>query len=151
LFVANAQQKFAAYPFLQSRTLDIEQDPLEQGFEPHSFDLIIAGDVLHATKDMRRTLEHVRRLLASSGTLLLVEITRMWLGLGVTFALLKGWWLFQDYDLRRHTPCLTQAKWKSLLGQVGFSDHALVADCPDAATAPHSVIIARGPQLPVST
>ena len=51
-FVARAQQRFAHYPFVRCRTLDIERDPREQGFDPHSFDLIVASDVLHATQEL---------------------------------------------------------------------------------------------------
>ena len=53
-FTAHAQHKFAQFAFVQSRTLDIERDPLEQGFDPHSFDVIIASDVLHATRTCAR-------------------------------------------------------------------------------------------------
>ncbi len=67
-FTAHAQHKFAQYPFVQYRTLDIERDPIEQGFDAHSFDLIIASDVLHATQDLRKTLDRVKQLLGSGGT-----------------------------------------------------------------------------------
>ena len=70
-FLAHASQKFAQYPFVQFRTLDIERDPLEQGFDAHSFDLIVASDVLHATEDLRKTLDRVKQLLGSGGTLVL--------------------------------------------------------------------------------
>ena len=66
-FIAHAQHKFARFAFLQSRTLDIERNPLEQGFDPHSFDVIIASDVLHATSDLRQTLERIKQLLGSGG------------------------------------------------------------------------------------
>ncbi len=79
-FIPHAQQKFAQYPFVQCRMLDIERDPLEQGFDAHSFDLIVASDVLHATKDLRQTLDRVKQLLGSGGTLVLLEMTRPWLG-----------------------------------------------------------------------
>ena len=75
-FTAHAQHKFARFAFLQSRTLDIERNPLEQGFDPHSFDVIIASDVLHATSDLRQTLERIKQLLGSGGTLVIVELTR---------------------------------------------------------------------------
>src|SRR5262249_56885310 len=52
-FTANAQHRFAQYPFAQFRTLDLEQPPLEQGFDLNSFDLIIASGGLHAAKDLR--------------------------------------------------------------------------------------------------
>ena len=129
-FTAHAQHKFARYPFVQFRTLDIERDPLEQGFDPHSFDLIIASDVLHATKDLRKTLDHIKQLLGSGGTLAIVELTRPWLFMTLIFGLLKGWWLFDD-DVRPE-PCISQESWKSLLHDAGFSDIGFVADCPEA-------------------
>src|SRR5690606_817174 len=48
-FLGRAQERFAAYPFINYALLDIEQDPAEQGFPSHGFDLIIAANVLHAT------------------------------------------------------------------------------------------------------
>ncbi len=99
-FIAHAQHKFARYPFVQYRTLDIERDPVEQGFEVHSFDLIIASDVLHATRNLHGTLDHLKQLLGSGGTMLVVELTRPWLYMTLIFGLLKGWWLFDD-DVRQ--------------------------------------------------
>ena len=64
--------------------------------------------------------------------------------------LLKGWWLFEDYDLRPDEPCIPQERWKSLLCDAGFSAPVCVADCPDADSAQHSVILARGPRLSAS-
>ena len=55
-FIAAAQQKFSRYPFVQYRPLDIELDPTQQRLIANSFDVIIASDVLHATKDLRKTL-----------------------------------------------------------------------------------------------
>ena len=148
-FTARAQQRFAQYPFLQCRPLDIERDPLEQGFEPHSFDLIIASDVLHATQDLRKTLDRVKHLLGSGGTLMLGEVTHPWLSTTLVFGLLKGWWLFDD-DVRRDGPCISQEQWKRVLDEIGFSDTTCVADSPDIDNAQHSLILTRGPQLSVS-
>lgn len=44
-FMAKAQEKFDQERNMEYRTLDISQDPEAQGFEPHSFDLIIASNV----------------------------------------------------------------------------------------------------------
>ena len=148
-FTAHAQYKFAQYPFVQCRTLDIERDPIEQGFDLHSFDLIIASDVVHATKDLRKTLNQIKSLLGAGGMVSIVELTRPWLGLTLVFGLLKGWWLFDD-DVRRDEPCVSQETWKSLLQDAGFTDTVCIADCPEADSAQHSVILARGPQLALS-
>ncbi len=145
-FTSHAQHKFAQYPFLQCRTLDVERDPLEQGFDAHSFDVIIASDVLHATANLRKTLDRLKRLLGTGGMLVIAEPTRPWLFMTLIFGLLKGWWLFED-DVRRGEPCISQESWKSLLHEAGFVDTVCVADCPAADSAQHSVIFARGPQL----
>ena len=47
MFAARAREKFSGYPFVKYQILDIERDPLAQGFEPHAYDLVIAANVLH--------------------------------------------------------------------------------------------------------
>ncbi|CCF47710.1 hypothetical protein CH063_15988, partial [Colletotrichum higginsianum] len=42
------------------KKLDIETDPVEQSFEAGSYDLIIACQVLHATKNMETTMRASR-------------------------------------------------------------------------------------------
>ena len=76
LFLGKAQDRFAIYPFITYRTLDIEKHPREQGFEPHSYDVVVAANVLHATRNLHDTLEHVSWLLAPGGLLKLCEATR---------------------------------------------------------------------------
>ncbi len=148
--VANANHKFARYPFVQYRTLDIERDPLQQGFDEHSFDLIIAANVLHATRDLRSTIDRVKRLLGSGGMLLLLEPNHPWPLSNLVFGLLKEWRAFEDHDLRPGQPYLSHSNWKDLLRQRGFEDAICIADCPDADTAHNSVILARGPEVPAS-
>jgi acyl transferase domain-containing protein len=75
------------------RKLDIETDPLSQGFEEHFYDLIIASNVVHATKTIDGTLGNVRRLLRPGGKLALVEGTTDTLFNHVIFGTLPGWWL----------------------------------------------------------
>src|SRR5262249_10257550 len=148
-FTANAQHRFAQYPFAQFRTLDLEQPPLEQGFDLNSFDLIIASGGLHAAKDLRRTLDHIKQLLGSAGMVAIAELTQPWLYTTLIFGVLKGWWLFED-DVRPYEPCIPQESWRGLLRDAGFCDVSLIADCPEPASAQHSVILARGPQLTAS-
>ncbi|HAI68980.1 MAG TPA: hypothetical protein DCM38_06025 [Gammaproteobacteria bacterium] len=109
-FMSQAKQKFRHYPFIQYQLLDIENDPIAQGFEPHSYDIILAADALHATRDLRQTLDEVKKLLASEGWLILLEITHPSRGPELTFGLLPGWWLFTDIDLRASSPLLTSQK-----------------------------------------
>jgi acyl transferase domain-containing protein/NADPH:quinone reductase-like Zn-dependent oxidoreductase/short-subunit dehydrogenase/acyl carrier protein len=149
-FTARAQHKFAEYPFVQYRTLDIERDPLEQGFDLHSFDVIVASDVLHATQDLRRTLGRVKQLLGSGGMVVLLELTSAWLGTTLVFGLLKDWWVFDEDDVRHDHPCVSSEQWKRSLCEAGFSAPMSIGDCPQAEQSLHSVILAGGPLLPAS-
>ena len=76
LFLSKAEQKFRDYPFVTFQLLDIEKDPLEQGYEPHSFDLILASEVLHATSSLRDSLANILKLLSSEGLLILLEMEK---------------------------------------------------------------------------
>ncbi|KAL8733507.1 MAG: hypothetical protein Q9181_003569 [Wetmoreana brouardii] len=57
------------------KVLDVEKAPATQGFKPHSYDFVIASNVLHATASLKRTLENTRQLLKLGGYLLLLELT----------------------------------------------------------------------------
>jgi acyl transferase domain-containing protein/NADPH:quinone reductase-like Zn-dependent oxidoreductase/acyl carrier protein/ubiquinone/menaquinone biosynthesis C-methylase UbiE len=147
LLTSHAEQKFRDFPFVQYKQLDIETDPAAQGYEPHSFDIILASDVLHATKDLSETLAHVKQLLASKGLLVLLELTNTPRWVVLVFGLLKGWWRFTDTRLRPSDPWITQKKWKEVLEDCGFADVACVADTHIGEKALHSVVIAQGPVL----
>ena len=72
------------------RKLNIEEDPVVQGFQPESYDLVIAVNVIHATVNLENTMQNVRRLLRTGGKVLLSEITTQSLGLTMTFGTLPG-------------------------------------------------------------
>lgn len=144
LFLNHAEQKFHDYPFVRYQVLDIEKDPIKQGFEAHSFDMILASDVLHATRDLGETLARVKRLLASEGLLILLEGMHTTVGVILVFGLLKGWWLFDD-DLRKNDPWISQKAWQNLLEEEGFTEIASLTDTEKTDSALHSVIMAKGP------
>ena len=103
------------------KALDIEKDVVAQGFSSHSYDLIVANLVLHATKRLEETMQNVRRLLKPGGYLLLLEITNNdQMRFGFIFGGLSGWWLGND-DGRRLSPCITSTEWHALLKKTGFS------------------------------
>lgn len=51
-------------------TLDIGQDPLQQSFEPNSYDIVLSSNAMHSSPLIR---ENCRKLLKSRGNLVLVE------------------------------------------------------------------------------
>ena len=140
---AKGEQKFRDCNFIRYQQLDIEIDPAKQGFEKHSFDLILVSQVLHATTDLRQTLAHVRQLLAPGGLLLMVEAMRAPYWADTVFGLLESWWRFGDADLRPTHPLLPFAAWQRLLEETGFSQPtALGQELLDS-----ELILARGPEV----
>jgi len=119
-FATYAEKLAAELGNLNFATLDIEHEPVAQGFAEHSCDVIVAANVLHATRDIRSTLAHVRSLLKDDGTLLLIEHTVPHPWLDFTFGMLDGWWRFED-DVRSDSALVPIDRWPSLLTEAGFS------------------------------
>ena len=80
-FFAEAESRFGD-DGIEYRTLDIEKDPIAQGFDAHGYDIVLASNVLHATRYLDETLAHCRELLAPCGQLLALENLRGmgWMG-----------------------------------------------------------------------
>ena len=74
-FLAAARARFREFDNVRYRVLDVERDPTTQGFERDRFDLVIAANVLHATRDLRESLASIRRL-DDRGILIVLEGTR---------------------------------------------------------------------------
>ena len=92
-FFDSAKERFETWASLISyRVLDIERDPSDQGFEEGAYDVIVAANVLHATKLLTSTMKNVHRLLKPGGKLILIEETVPTLH-RFPFATLPGWWL----------------------------------------------------------
>ncbi len=119
-FLASADETFRDHPYLRRALLDIERDPLEQGFEAASFDIVIAANVLHATADLRSTLKRVRSLIAPHGQLFLLEGVAPERWVDLTFGLTEGWWHFSDRELRPTYPLIARESWTSVLRESGF-------------------------------
>jgi acyl transferase domain-containing protein len=105
---------------MEFRTFDIEQDPDGQGLPTHTYDLVIASSVLHATRFVRKSLAHTRRLLRPGGYLLLLEPTSCSVRVPYLMGGLPGWWLGGE-DGRRLHPGLTPIQWDQAMRNVGFS------------------------------
>ena len=146
-FFAEAEARFGdAGGCMEYRPLDIEKDPVAQGFDAHGYDLLLASNVLHATRYLEETLGHCRQLLAPSGQLIALENLS---GLGwmdLTFGQLDGWWRFAD-DYRPHHALASPAVWRQALGDAGFEAvEVLGVDESDLARTPDKgVIVAQGP------
>lgn len=138
-FLTQAQQKFADYPFVEYQLLDIEQAPDTQGLPLHEFDIVIAANVLHATRNISETLENVRSLVAPGGCCLLWEITQPQLNFEITWGLLMKP-VEENRDRTMGNPFLSSQAWQQALKDNDFTD---VAVFPKENAFGHSVILAQ--------
>ena len=127
LFVENAKDKFRQYPFVRYEVLDVEQSPKAQGFREAPFDVVVAANVLHTTRNLPEALANVRSLLSPGGLLVTLEGTRPQRWLDLIFGLTDGWWRFDDAPLRTSHPLLSESDWTTLLEDSGFSRPVVIA------------------------
>ncbi|KAI1095495.1 hypothetical protein F5B19DRAFT_503698 [Rostrohypoxylon terebratum] len=71
----SAQTNLKNHNGILCQSLDIQQDPILQGFEAHSFDLIITSGGLGQFSDVTEALKHVHSLLKPKGKLAFIEVT----------------------------------------------------------------------------
>jgi acyl transferase domain-containing protein/NADPH:quinone reductase-like Zn-dependent oxidoreductase/NAD(P)-dependent dehydrogenase (short-subunit alcohol dehydrogenase family)/acyl carrier protein len=127
-FLARARDAFADRPWMTFSSLDIESSSAAESIVSRSFDVVLASNVVHATRDLRRTLANMFELLVPGGAVVLVEVTRRVAWADLIFGITDGWWRFEDEDLRPGHPLLPVDAWRTVLADAGFQDVALVAD-----------------------
>ncbi|MCA6092052.1 type I polyketide synthase [Streptomyces sp. SCA3-4] len=150
-FFPAAQERFVDHDFVHYRCLDLDADPADQGFTLAAYDLVIAANVLHATRDLRRTLHRIGDLLADGGQLLALESHDL-ATLTPVFGLLDSFWNVEDTDLRPNGPLLAREQWPGLLEECGYTGTVQPGDAAQPAYHDHSVILtARAPRPPAVT
>ena len=90
-FFERAKERLSTWgDLITCKTLDIEKDPIGQGFEEASFDLVVASNVLHATANMNNTLRNARKLLKNGGRIIILESTTLALSQTILFGTIPG-------------------------------------------------------------
>ncbi|MFI6599334.1 amino acid adenylation domain-containing protein [Nonomuraea sp. NPDC050536] len=116
-FLNRAKETFGEYPWVRYAVLDINTDFRAQGFSPNSFDVIVLGDVFHATRHVGESIAAVRELLAPEGWLLFAEMTRDHYQIMTSMELLLGQGDdFADMRRGRDQTFVPHQDWLSLLG-----------------------------------
>ena len=146
-FFADAEARFSASGApIDYRVLDIEKDPVAVGFEPHAYDLVIAANVLHATRYLNETLAHCLALLAPSGLLVALENQRGRGWMDLIFGQLDGWWRFADRYRANHALAGPDV-WRRALADAGFTDSDVLGLDPSRTVGlpDRGVIVAQAP------
>ncbi|MEV0637360.1 amino acid adenylation domain-containing protein [Streptomyces sp. NPDC050619] len=153
IFLEHAEARFRAEygtpDFLDFRVLDLERGLKEQGFAPGTYDMVLATNVVHATRDLRATLGKAKELLRPNGWLVLNELTEVLDSTTVVGGLLDGWWLFDDEELRLpDSPLAAPATWRLLLREQGFGDVVVTGgNGPDGRPRGQHVIVSESDGL----
>lgn len=134
-FFESAREKFKRWDgIIKFETLDLELDPIDQGFKENGYDVVLASNVVHATKSIGRSLKNIRQLLRPGGVLALVEIVKVTPFHNATFGMLPGWWAGVE-DGRKTSPLQTVSQWDKRLRDADFTGVELAAhDFPEPAT-----------------
>lgn len=155
-FFEKARERFSyAAAAIKFAKLDIEADPTAQGFEEGSYDVVIAGNVLHVTKDLVQTLGNVRKLLKPGGSLCLAELVNVHsMRHTFVFGLLPGWWLRpapEGHGYSDQGPLLSASQWDQAFRAAGFSGLQLeFQDFEDPLYRQVSILITTNPGDPPS-
>ncbi|MFF8288612.1 SDR family NAD(P)-dependent oxidoreductase [Streptomyces sp. NPDC016309] len=143
-FLTRAEHRFAAYDFLDHRTLDLDTDPTAQGFPEGAYDLVVSAHALHTTTDLTAALRRVRALLAPGGLLLALEPHDPE-ELSGLFGTLESFWQRADTHLRPHSVLLARDQWPPLLAECGFTDVVVTGDDRRPTGESCSVLLAAAP------
>ncbi|KAF6580343.1 SDR family NAD(P)-dependent oxidoreductase [Paenibacillus sp. EKM212P] len=121
-FLLHAQKEYGPKnPYLTYQIFNVEESAQGQDIDTGGYDIAIATNVLHATRNIRQTLRNVKAALRENGLILINEISGNSLLNHLSFGLLEGWWLYNDPELRiPGSPGLYPESWQKVLEMEGF-------------------------------
>ncbi|KAI1128976.1 hypothetical protein F5Y10DRAFT_239255 [Nemania abortiva] len=128
-------------------TLDLERAIEGQGLELGSYDLVVAGSVLHATTNLGATIRNVHKALRPGGRMVLLEaVAPEKVITNFAFGLAPGWWNCQE-EWRAMSPAIVEEQWHECLRANGFSGNDLcLRDFRDESCHIFSIILTTAEQ-----
>ena len=128
-----------------SKTLNIRQNPIAQGFSEQSYDLVVASLILYSSSALRQTLQNARRLLKPGGHLIILELLRVQSSVyPLIFGAIPGMWQGADVD-RVMWPDMSLSNWDHLLQGSGFSgcNTSTPTTLEQSCIAPFTVLLSQ--------
>jgi NADPH:quinone reductase-like Zn-dependent oxidoreductase/3-oxoacyl-(acyl-carrier-protein) synthase/2-polyprenyl-3-methyl-5-hydroxy-6-metoxy-1,4-benzoquinol methylase/acyl carrier protein len=119
-FLDIGKKKFRNISFIKYDVLNIESLG-ESNLCHEKFDIVIATNVIHATRNILSSLNNIKKLIRGNGHIVLNELTCKKLYLDFVFGLFDGWWLADDKDRRiDSSPLMSCLQWQRVLEDAGF-------------------------------
>jgi acyl transferase domain-containing protein/acyl carrier protein len=147
-FVREAEEWAAASGLagLTFSIFDVSRDPVAQGLEPWSFDLVLSLDVVQATADLAGSVGNLRRLLAPEGLLCLLQTLQGHAWQHMIYGLSPGWWSFEQDALRGEAPTLSSEAWEAVLRGCGLAEVTMFPRTAEGRQrAAFALLLARQP------
>jgi acyl transferase domain-containing protein/thioesterase domain-containing protein/NADP-dependent 3-hydroxy acid dehydrogenase YdfG/acyl carrier protein len=146
-FVVRASRQAANFGlgFMKFGVLDISKDPVAQGYQEQTVDILVGLDVVHATRSVAESIGNLKKLLSPNGVMILLEsVGKMPRWEIMIWGLAEGWWYFKDNDLRRESPLLSLGQWETVIQDQGFrSVMGYPKDSTVRLKADHGLIVAQ--------
>lgn len=106
---------------IEYASLDVNEDPLEQGFEANHYDLVIARNAIYAIRSIGQSLRNIKRLLHPDGRLLLQELRPTLKRINYILGIHPWCWCGLE-DGRLDEPYLDLRAWQNELFAAGYED-----------------------------
>ncbi|KAH8799346.1 putative polyketide synthase [Xylogone sp. PMI_703] len=127
------------------KELDVNHDPITQGYTAESYDVVVAAYTLHTSKSLHAALDNVRKLLKPGGKLVIIDVTRERMVPLVIFGTLRNWWSAEEEN-RQVNPVLSEEEWQKALLASDFSNlDVVVWDTPHEPEHQSSMMVATAP------
>ena len=138
-FVREASQRFSNVESVNFEVFDIDASFESQGLQSDSFDIVLAVDVLHLSRDIDRVFSQVRQMLVSGGQFLFVELTSEPVWAKLVFGMLRDWWHRTENVQHPVSPCRPVDYWLERLTQGGFTATETNPERQSEACLPHTM------------
>lgn len=118
--ISREKEKHESVENVEFTLLEISRDPVEQGLEAESYDLIIASEAFDTDSHASSVIKNLYSLLAPGGRIL---YQGSWAAIPlVTYVMgiYPTWWRQQEHDLKRSV--ISAQDWQKFLQEAGLSD-----------------------------
>lgn len=138
--------KQASNMIFETKRLDINQAPSQQGFQRQAYDLVVAHLVFETTTSIERALQNTRDLLKPGGYLIIAVFQGVVPArIAAILSAFPEWrGAMEDrHNLPSEEACLELSRWHSLLRQNGFSGCDSVTADHDNLVSPFTIIVSQ--------
>ncbi|KAF4985576.1 hypothetical protein FDECE_16463 [Fusarium decemcellulare] len=100
------------------KSLDINKDPVSQGFVAGDYDVVVINNALHIANSLDEVVKKARQLLVPGGALIILGMTDVSPAYGLISGMIESTWSGIRAD---QLPLPSPAEWKQILTENGFS------------------------------